>query len=368
MRRRVGFNLSESWMSTREEYERTIVYGEAAIGQLKRNEIAAYPRHYELWYTYCAGFNHALNKAINDILRTRGRITIDEVHRVYAQFLSPSRIADRIDDVGTRISSEIAGVVDAMNTSIATTSDYCSSLHGASEALEGATDRGVIIHIVGEVIAATRKTEAVNRELETQLAESRRQIAELHESLDAIRFESLTDELTTLANRKHFDQSIERAVAQASEAHEPFALLVTDIDHFKKFNDTFGHQTGDQVLRLVGLSVKQNVKGQDIACRYGGEEFAIILPRTDLAGANVVAEQIRAAVMSKELMKRSTGENLGNVTISIGVAVHRARDTVQSLIERADAALYLAKHTGRNRVCTEADLDGPVRRRPGTAA
>ncbi|SON56491.1 Stalked cell differentiation-controlling protein [Hartmannibacter diazotrophicus] len=343
-------------MSGRDEFQRTIAYGEAAIGQLKRNEIAAYPRNYELWYTYCAGFNHALNKAINEILRARGVITMDEVNKIYAVFLSPSRIADRIDDVGTRISGELSGVVGAMEKSIIATSDYCTSLNGASTALEGATDSADVSEIVQTLISETRKTEAVNRELEVQLAESRRQIAELHESLDAIRFESLTDELTTLANRKHFDQSIERAIAQASEEDEPFSLLVTDIDHFKNFNDTYGHQTGDQVLRLVGLSVKQNVKGHDIACRYGGEEFAIILPRCNLKGAAAVAEQIRVAVMSKELMKRSTGENLGNITISIGVATFNNRDSVQSIIERADSALYLAKHTGRNRVCTENDL------------
>ncbi|ODN70140.1 GGDEF domain-containing protein [Methylobrevis pamukkalensis] len=286
-------------------------------------------------------------------------MTLEEIHRIYTQFLSPSRIADRIDDVGARISSEISGVVDAMDHSIAATHEYCTSLSGASSELAVTDDRGRIIDIVNNVISATQRTEATNRELEAQLAESRRQIAELHESLDAIRFESLTDELTTLANRKHFDQSIERAIAQAAEIDDQFSLLVTDIDHFKKFNDTYGHQTGDQVLRLVGLSVKQNVKGQDIACRYGGEEFAIILPRTTMQAAATLAEQIRVTVMAKELMKRSTGENLGHITISIGVASYRRYDTVQTLVERADAALYLAKRTGRNRVCTEVDLEGP---------
>ena len=96
--------------------------------------------------------------------------------------------------------------------------------------------------------------------------------------------------------------------------------MMTDIDHFKKFNDTYGHLTGDQVLRLVAMSVKQNVKGQDIAARYGGEEFAVVLPNTVLRSAITVADHIRRAVMAKELMKRSTGEHLGRVTISVGVA------------------------------------------------
>jgi diguanylate cyclase len=130
---------------------------------------------------------------------------------------------------------------------------------------------------------------------------------------------------------------------------------MTDIDHFKNFNDTWGHLTGDQVLRLVAMSMKQNVKGQDIAARYGGEEFAIILPNTVLRAAVTVADHIRRAVMSKELMKRSTGEHLGRVTISIGVASLQPSDTAATLIDRADACLYAAKRNGRNRVICESD-------------
>jgi diguanylate cyclase len=130
---------------------------------------------------------------------------------------------------------------------------------------------------------------------------------------------------------------------------------MTDIDHFKTFNDNFGHLTGDQVLRLVGMSVKHNVKGKDTAARYGGEEFAIILPSTVLRAAITVAEHIRSAVMTKELMKRSTGEHLGRITISIGVATLREGDSAQSLVERADSCLYAAKRNGRNRVMCETD-------------
>jgi diguanylate cyclase len=131
--------------------------------------------------------------------------------------------------------------------------------------------------------------------------------------------------------------------------------MMTDVDHFKKFNDSYGHLTGDQVLRLVAMSVKQNVKGQDTAARYGGEEFAVVLPNTVLRSAITVADHIRRAVMTKELMKRSTGEHLGRVTISVGVATLQNADTVQTLIERADSCLYAAKRNGRNRVISEAD-------------
>jgi diguanylate cyclase len=137
---------------------------------------------------------------------------------------------------------------------------------------------------------------------------------------------------------------------------EPFSLLVCDIDHFKKFNDTHGHQTGDQVLRLVGSTIKASVSSKDLACRYGGEEFCVILPSTKVGRATDVANVIRQAVMGKELVKRSTGETLGRVTISIGVAELRAEDSVQSIIERADKCLYAAKDAGRNRVMSESEI------------
>ena len=145
------------------------------------------------------------------------------------------------------------------------------------------------------------------------------------------------------------------AIDEARARNEALSLMLTDIDHFKNFNDSFGHLTGDQVLRLVAMSMKANVKGQDTTARYGGEEFAIILPNTVLRSAITVADHIRRAVMTKELMKRSTGENLGRVTVSIGVATLHKTDTPQALIERTDACLYAAKRHGRNRVMCETD-------------
>jgi len=135
-----------------------------------------------------------------------------------------------------------------------------------------------------------------------------------------IRAESLTDPLTSLGNRKHFDKALIEAVEAARESGEPLSLLMFDIDHFKSFNDNYGHLTGDQVLRLVALALKQNIKGQDIAARYGGEEFSVVLPNTAIRQALTVADHIRRAVMAKELKKKSTGEILTEFSRRSGVA------------------------------------------------
>ena len=132
-------------------------------------------------------------------------------------------------------------------------------------------------------------------------------------------------------------------------------LLLCDIDHFKKFNDTWGHQTGDQVLRLVASCLAENVKGRDTAARYGGEEFGVLLRGTGLEAAAKVAEQIRQTVETKKLVKKSTGDILGNITISIGVAQFAPGDTIEAVVRRADACLYGAKQNGRNLVICEND-------------
>jgi diguanylate cyclase len=189
--------------------------------------------------------------------------------------------------------------------------------------------------------------------LERELAATQGQMSTLHRDLDLILTECMQDALTMLSNRKAFDLGLARAIAGAEGTSEPFSLLLIDIDHFKRFNDIHGHLAGDQVLRLVAAALKQRVRSTDLTARYGGEEFAIILPSTALRLAKPVAEQLRLAVMGKDLVRKSNGENLGKVTVSIGVAAYRPGDRTASILERADECLYAAKRAGRNLVVGE---------------
>jgi diguanylate cyclase len=253
-------------------------------------------------------------------------------------------VIGEIDDVMTLIS-------DALGMS----ASYDDSLSGATQKLQVAKNRDQVKAIVATLVKSTRDMRETNKALEDRLTLSKTEISNLQQSLEAIRTESLTDPLTGLGNRKYFDRSIEMAVLDAHAKGEPLSLLMFDIDHFKSFNDSYGHLTGDQVLRLVGMSLKQTIKGQDITARYGGEEFAVVLPNTALRQALTVADHIRRAVMAKELKKKSTGEILGRITISVGVSILKPDDDTDALIERADACLYAAKRNGRNRVICEVD-------------
>src|SRR5579875_1331935 len=320
--------------SVSDDHERTMAFADIALGQIKALRQPATPRNYEIWYSYATGYWPSLNQKINETLKRNGTLTEADLDDIYDHFLAPSRLSERIESLGSKVRDEIDQVMAKIDES---------------------KDREGLRAIVEGLVQTAKEMEATNQQLEARLNASKREINELQAHLEALRSESLTDPLTQLANRKFFDDTLQHLIAEARAHGQALSLMMTDIDDFKAFNDKFGHLTGDQVLRLVAMTVRQNVKGQDVTARYGGEEFAVILPNTALRAAITLADQIRRAVMTKELMKRSTGEHLGRITISVGVATLHKTDNAQSLIERADACLYAAKRQGRNRVICEID-------------
>ena len=193
---------------------------------------------------------------------------------------------------------------------------------------------------------------AENKRLEDKLEKSAGQVKNLQETLDNARKEALTDGLTGIANRKCFDEEIENKINDAHNEDHKLCLLVIDIDYFKKFNDNYGHQVGDQVLKLVANTLVNGIKGRDLAARYGGEEFAILLPETPLNAAGKVADGLRIRIANKEIINRATDTNMGQITISVGVAEYQPGEPIEEWIERADKALYKAKDQGRNQVVT----------------
>jgi diguanylate cyclase len=338
-----------------DEHERTMAFAEVALGQIRSLRQTAVPRNYEIWYVYATGYNAPLNKIVNETLARNGKLTEADLEQIYETYLSHIKTTDRIDKVGARVIGEIDDVMVLLSEALGMSANYDATLGSATEKLSSAESREQIRAIAEALIKSTQEMRETNKALEERLTLSKNEISNLQQSLEAIRAESLTDPLTGLGNRKYFDRMIDMAVQHALAHNEPLSLLMFDIDHFKSFNDSYGHLTGDQVLRLVGMSLKQTIKGQDITARYGGEEFAVVLPNTALRQALTVADHIRRAVMAKELKKKSTGEILGRVTISVGVSMLKPGDDTDSLIERADACLYAAKRNGRNRVICEAD-------------
>lgn len=342
-------------MSHKDDVDQTIAYGQKAMSLLKSRKCPASPKHYELWFTYVSGHNRALVKSVNEAIKIDGTLSIEASELIYAEHLGHDHVSDQVEQVGLQMSGEIDRILSLVSNSMGNTSEYSDSLANATLNLNDDITGSSLKKLIHSLITSTGKMENSNQELQKRLNESSIQIKELNQNLDLVRSESRTDQLTGIANRKHFDVALEDMMLEAERNNTEACLLLGDIDHFKKFNDTFGHQTGDQVLRLVAHAISSNVKGKDLAARYGGEEFGILLPQTSLSSSVIVANQIRLAVKSKELVKKSTGENLGVITFSIGVARFKVGDTAEDIIQRADSCLYAAKHAGRDQVKCETD-------------
>ena len=312
------------------------------------------PDNFELFYIYASGANAEVSRIINEMIGENRPFTPQVLSELRA--LTEQRAVKAMEEVGSGISEMLDKVLEKLETAGKHAGDYGRTLSEVKGGLGGDQSPDGLRKLVDGLLGATRAMEERTKNLESELQRSSEQVSELKVQLDTVRKESRIDQLTGVANRKAFDAELLAAIKDAAETGDALSLLMCDIDHFKSFNDSWGHQTGDQVLRLVANCLSENVKGRDTAARYGGEEFTVILRQTDLEGALTLANQIRSTVESKKLVKKSTGDILGRITISIGVAQFAAADGAETLVQRADTCLYRAKHSGRNRVVGEAEL------------
>lgn len=333
---------------------------EAAYSLIKSKGFQPTPKCYALWYAYFSKADPELERVLADVVVGAETLTEQRVHDLYAQFFETDMEAEAIRQTGALIEASVAKVIQRMNEANESTSRYGKSLDTFTGRLSRGIEHAELQQIVGAVISETTKMRESSERIAGDIKESSLEIIELRRSLESVRREAHTDALTGIANRRSFDMSLRAALRDAKEAGETLSLLMIDIDHFKKFNDSYGHQLGDKVLQLVARILKTSVKGRDTVARYGGEEFAVILPSTRLAGAATLADQIREAVASRHIIQKRTGEDFGTITLSLGAANLRTSDSADSLIKRADEALYRAKRGGRNRVITEDQLGRPI--------
>lgn len=344
-------------MSQPGDYENSIAQAHKALYLMVERRCPATPQNYELWYNYAAGHNLALVAEVDRAVGDGETLPQSAADKIYEDNLSPALGSEQVNEISNRVSGEMEQVLSVLESVLGQTSDYGESLGSASAEIDDASDQTSLKAIADRLLAATKDMEHNNKSLEEQLQSSKDQISKLNESLDTARQESRQDQLTGIANRKAFDETVKQMTAIAIEEEYELCILMGDIDHFKKFNDTYGHQTGDQVLRLVSSCLSSVLKGQDFAARYGGEEFVVLLPDTKLQAAITVANHIRKTVMSKKLVKKSTGESLGTVTMSFGAAKFQPGEAIDTWVHRADACLYAAKGAGRNQVKCETDPD-----------
>ncbi|MCB2097287.1 MAG: GGDEF domain-containing protein [Parvularculaceae bacterium] len=327
---------------------------ERALAALKRATLAASPRNLELWLLFVEGRTPALARDIQRLTQEDGTFKQTDADALYDAHVVRQGLSRDIVDLIQRFEDEMGRVADAVETTEASASGNSEKLRFLTlELKRSASDNPAIGALMDGVLSVAKSVREANERLEQQLARSSDEVDTLRRNIENIQQEAMLDPLTGVKNRKTFDLEIDRLVRGAKDTGEPVALIMADVDHFKSFNDKWGHQTGDHVLRLVADVMNANVKGQDVLARYGGEEFAVILPGTSLQNAVMLANRIRTAVESRRLKKRRTDEDLGVITLSMGAATLAWDDTIDTFIERADKCLYIAKKRGRNLVVDE---------------
>ena len=306
------------------------------------------PLNFELWVHYVGDRSGPIGQEIERIISEGQPFTDSTAEELSAAYLPKLRLNEEIRDAGDTLSRELASVSRAISAAQKSSTTYGETLAGMSKELSGSAPE--LKEIVDTLSSATRQVQKQNKALEKQLRDSTEEVDRLREHLEQVRRDAATDGLTGLSNRKAFDEEMETACAQADGDGRLITLAVMDIDHFKSFNDTWGHQTGDQVIRYVASVIGRLSKPPRFAARYGGEEFAMIFKGESGAVVRQTLENLRQEVASRLLKRRSTDEDLGRVSISIGFAERFAGEEAESLVERADAALYASKRGGRNRV------------------
>ena len=333
-----------------------LAVAEKAIRFMRENETAISPAAFEIWFTHVSGANASLSREIEKLLNDERPFDSSTLDSLYNRHFAANDIANELLEKSDGVCAQVAGVVERIVASGEAYRTYTTSLSDALNDLDDVREASELKALVGALADATHLMARKNRRLEEQLAETSEELSTLRQDIGRIRDEAYTDGLTGVANRKQFDIALGKSLERRRTLGEQACLLLADVDHFKAFNDKWGHQAGDQVLKLVASSLRANTKGRDLVARYGGEEFAIILPKTSLKDAVTFAENLREQIAKRHLSRRATSEIIGNVTITFGVSELRHDDTAIDIVERADKCLYAGKHQGRNCVVSERDI------------
>ncbi len=328
-------------------------FAELALEELAKAGLNPTPDNFSVYYNYFSDSNPNLKMAMDMLLEQYGKLNQTQCTDLFLAHISLDAESKVLQTTSTSIEGEIKKMMGVLTKSATDTKQYNQTLDAFSGDLQAPTSLDQIQGAVSRVANETRIMAEQNQRLHTQLSQSTQQLTEMRYSLDEVRKASLMDPLTEVGNRKFFSNEIARVIEESKETETPLSMLMADIDHFKNFNDSYGHLIGDEVLKLVAKTLVENLKGRDIIARYGGEEFIILLPLTTVEDAVRVGNQLRSILSTKHVRRRRTNETLGVVTISIGATQYLEDDTIDSFIARADAGLYKAKETGRNKVLAQ---------------
>lgn len=323
-----------------------------ALKEIASYNLAYTPIAYAVWYEYVTGRNPELIREMDQARKTANAISDDMVLEWFKKHIATRQLlaAEQKTRELKAIISEITAQIGSSGSRL---SDHGEKLAAYTRRLETTSSVEEIMDISRGIMSGTHAVVSDSQSLKKEMDETLTEIHALKKELEGLKQEAKTDMLTGLLNRRGFKEAMDKAMDQTNSSSTPLSVIIADIDHFKRINDSHGHLIGDSVLKMLARFFREHIKGKDIVARFGGEEFIMVLPETPLKGAFVLAEQIRLNLKTMRWRTKS-GSPIGAITMSLGVAQHRAGESIPDLIERADTALYQAKSTGRNKTQIEA--------------
>jgi diguanylate cyclase len=323
-----------------------------AFARAAKEDLPLNPAVFSVLYSYYSEGYPEINRRI--AMREREGLPLTEAfcQDLYDLFLSDNREKRVIQETSQRLQETMGDISDIIASTGVAQREFQQKLQKKTDKLNSDVETGPteLKAMIRNLVEDTKRMMQDNQKLEQKLSESSAEMQEMRDSIENLKREAMTDSLTNLANRKAFDKELKGRASESLASGKPLTLLLLDIDHFKQFNDTYGHQVGDQVLRLVSNTLQSGVKPYEMVARYGGEEFAIILPGSKLRDAEKIANKLREKIATKDIFNQAKQENMGRLTISIGVAQLKGGESITTFIERTDRALYKAKEMGRNTV------------------
>lgn len=328
------------------DYDYVAFIAERAVALMSRLKIAQTPANYSIWFNYCQGTSPGLKRTIDTLFQNESQFDASTNASLVSSF-GEGETAEVPSDITKRLGSLMEDAQGFLQIAIADNRRQMLTMGQAATEAGAGADPGVLID---GLVAELSKSVSKASRLEKNFVAATQELSQIRVSLDDAEKRARTDVLTGLPNRLAFEDFFRDAQATAVESGRPLSILLMDVDHFKRFNDDFGHGVGDQVLRLIAKVLRDRVRDQDLPARYGGEELIAVFPNSDLQACMDVGESIRGLISERKITRRSSGEVLPGITVSIGVAQLKPGESMADLIERCDKALYKAKGAGRNRV------------------
>jgi diguanylate cyclase len=332
-------------------------FAQDVIRDMLKARIEVTPKSFHVWFDYAMGWHPELAIAIESYQRRNQPLTTEMCETLYDKYIGTDRAQDVLAETQEGTHEILRDLLKDVLEAGGIAQKYGSELSAYSDELLESLEAGKIRDVVKGLVSETAKMAKSSMTLQSKLEQATDDVNALRKRLDQLEHESLTDPLTGLRNRKALERQLASCFAAYAREGSPFCLIMLDIDHFKSFNDKYGHHIGDAVLRIVSATLSDSSKKSAMPHRYGGEEFSVVLPNTALSTGIEIAEQYRAAVESKRLKVAKTSEHIEPITISLGVSEVRPDDNDETLLQRADRAMYHAKDAGRNAVKSERDLN-----------